>query len=204
MRSRRVSDDTLDNAVSAVSSADGAPMGPYLAAALRRLADLDDPGDAPPAAGPESGPGSGPAAGAPGAPVDGPTATFAVEPDPESVTAARHFAVATLRAWGLAALCDDVGLVASELVTNALRHSLPACPDEGADATIRLRLLRAAPYLLCGVVDSGTAVPRRRDPDYIAESGRGLHIVDSFSARWGWTRLEPGGKIVWAVFRLPR
>ena len=179
MTSRRVSDDTLDNAMSNVSPADGAPMSPFLEAALRRLATLDGP-------------------------VDGPAATFTVEPDPESVTAARHFAVATLRTWGLAALCDDVGLVASELVTNALRHSLPACPDEHADPTIRLRLLRAAPYVLCGVVDSGRAVPRRRDPDYIAESGRGLHIVESFSARWGWTRLDPVGKIVWAVFRLPR
>jgi anti-sigma regulatory factor (Ser/Thr protein kinase) len=175
MRSRRVSDDTLDNAVSNVSSADGAPMGPFLEAALRRLAS-----------------------------VDGPAATFTVQPDPESVTAARHFAVATLRAWGLTAVCEDVGLVASELVTNALRHSLPACPDERAEATIRLRLLRAASYVLCGVVDSGPAVPRRREADYIAESGRGLHIVESFSARWGWTRLDPVGKIVWAVFRLPR
>jgi anti-sigma regulatory factor (Ser/Thr protein kinase) len=175
MTSRRVSDDTLDNAVSDVSSADGAPMSPFLEAALRRLAA-----------------------------VDGPAAGFTVEPDPESVTAARHFAVATLRAWGLPALCDDVGLVASELVTNALRHSLPACPDERADATIRLRLLRAAPYVLCGVMDSGAAVPGRREPDYIAESGRGLHIVESFSTRWGWTRLDPVGKIVWAVFRLPR
>lgn len=183
MTSRRVSDDTLDNDVSDVSSADGAPMGPFLEAALRRLAATDEPAHEP---------------------ADGPTATFTVEPDPESVTAARHFAIATLKAWGLDALCDDVGLVASELITNALRHSLPACPDERADATIRLRLLRAAPYVLCGVVDSGTAVPRRREPDYIAESGRGLHIVESFSVRWGWTRLDSVGKIVWAVFRLPR
>jgi anti-sigma regulatory factor (Ser/Thr protein kinase) len=175
MTSRRASDDTLDNTVSDVSSADGAPMDPFLVAALRRLAT-----------------------------AHGPAAGFTVGPDPESVTAARHFAVATLRAWGLAALCDDVGLVASELVTNALRHSLPACPDERAGATIRLRLLRAAPYVLCGVVDTGAAVPRRREPDYIAESGRGLHIVESFSTRWGWTRLDPLGKIVWAVFRLPR
>jgi hypothetical protein len=175
MTSRRASDDTLDNAVSDVSSGDGEPMDPFLVAALRRLAA-----------------------------AHGPAADFTVEPDPESVTAARHFAVATLRAWGLAALCDDVGLVASELVTNALRHSLPACPDERADATIRLCLLRAAPYVLCGVVDSGAAVPRRGEPDYIAESGRGLHIVESFSTRWGWTGLDPDGKIVWAVFRLPR
>ncbi|HEU5159497.1 MAG TPA: ATP-binding protein [Streptosporangiaceae bacterium] len=175
MTSRRVSDDTLDNSVSDVSSADGAPVSPFLAAAVKRLAK-----------------------------AGGTTATFAVEPDPESVTAARHFAMATLRAWGLARLCDDVGLVASELVTNALRHSLPACPEQSTSPSIRLRLLRAAPYLLCGVVDSGSAVPRRREPDYIAESGRGLHIVECFSDRWGWSPLEPAGKIVWALFELPR
>jgi anti-sigma regulatory factor (Ser/Thr protein kinase) len=174
MTSRRVSDDTLDNAVSNVFSADGAPVSPYLKAALRRLAT-----------------------------ADGAAAGFMVEADPESVTAARHFAVATLKAWGLREMCDDVGLVASELVTNALRHSLPACPDEGVRASIRLRLLRSAPYVLCGVVDAGAADPRRRDPDYIAESGRGLHIVESFSTRWGWIRLSTSSKIVWAIFQLP-
>jgi anti-sigma regulatory factor (Ser/Thr protein kinase) len=174
MTSRRASDDTLDSTVSHVSCADGEPVSPYLESALNRLA----------------------------AP-DGPAATFTVEPDPESVTAARHFATATLKAWGMAALCDDVGLVVSELVTNALRHSLPPCPGETATATIRLRLLRAEPYLLCGVIDAGAAVPRRREPDYIAETGRGLHVVESFSARWGWTRLAPSRKIVWAVFQVP-
>ena len=174
MTSRRVSDDTLDSAMSDVSAADGAPLSPYLQVALARLAT-----------------------------ADGAAATFTVDPDPESVTAARHFAIATLRAWDLAGLCDDVGLVASELVTNALRHSLPACPDESDLAPIRLRLLRAAPYVLCGVADSDIAVPLRREPDYIAESGRGLHIVESFSARWGWTMLRPTGKIVWAVFHRP-
>lgn len=175
MTSRRASDDTLESAVSHVSCADGEPVSPYLESALNRLA----------------------------AP-DGPAATFTVEPDPESVTAARHFATATLNAWGLGALRDDVGLVVSELVTNALRHSLPACPNESAQATIRLRLLHAAPYLLCGVADTGAADPRRREPDYIAETGRGLHVVESFSTRWGWTRFPAAGKIVWAVFRSPR
>jgi hypothetical protein len=63
-------------------------------------------------------------------------------------------------------------------------------------------MLLAAPYLVCGVIDQGSALPLRREPDYIAETGRGLHIVDSFSTRWGWTRLTPIGKIVWAAFRV--
>jgi anti-sigma regulatory factor (Ser/Thr protein kinase) len=158
--------------MSGVSSTDGARIGPFLRSALARLA----------------------------APDAAATATFTVEPDPESVTAARHFAGATVRGWRLAELCDDIALVASELVTNALRHSLPACPDERARTAIQLRLLRAAPYVLCGVADTSSDVPRRREPDYIAETGRGLHIVESFSTWWGWTRLQPRGKIVWAVF----
>jgi anti-sigma regulatory factor (Ser/Thr protein kinase) len=179
MTSRRASDDTLDSAVSRVSAADGEPISPSLRAALDRLAA-----------------------------TSGPAESYTVEPDPESVTAARHFATGTLEARGMAGLCDDVGLVVSELVTNALRHSLPGhglpgCA-EAARSAIRLRLLLEPPYVLCGVIDQGAALPLRREPDYIAETGRGLHLVDSFSTRWGWTRLPPVGKIVWAIFQVPQ
>ncbi|GAA3931746.1 ATP-binding protein [Actinomadura viridis] len=158
-----------------------------------------------------------------------PTVSFTVLPDPESVTEARHFAVSRLDGWGTGALADDVGLVVSELVTNALRHSGgPAfhradprgpvlrgghafrggCEDGSADplgsapAAIRLRLLYKAPWLLCGIMDASRSAPRRKEPDYIAETGRGLHLVESFSIRWGWCGL-PQGKVVWALFRTP-
>jgi anti-sigma regulatory factor (Ser/Thr protein kinase) len=135
---------------------------------------------------------------------DGPT--YSLQPEPESVTEARHFAAAALRKWGLSALTDDVALVVSELVTNALRHSLPPHPGHSRTGLIRLHLLTPTPeasaYLLAGVVDSGTEAPRRRVPDFVAETGRGLHIVESFSRRWGWTPLR-GGKIVWALFGPP-
>jgi hypothetical protein len=173
MTSRRASNDTLDSAVSHVSAADGESLSPYLVCGLDHLA-------------------TGDAAG-----------TFTLDPDPESVTAARHFTMARLKAWGMAALCDDVGLVVSELVTNALRHSLPSFPVASA-RSIRLLLLPREPFLLCGVADTSDALPRRREPDYIAETGRGLHIVESFSTRWGWTLLQSGGKIVWAVFQTQR
>jgi hypothetical protein len=135
-----------------------------------------------------------------------PTVSFTVLPEPESVTEARHFAVSRLNRWGVSALAGDVGLVVSELVTNALRHSTaPTAWGRtlaSAPAGIRLRLLYHAPWLLCGIMDSSPAAPRRREPDYIAETGRGLHLVESFSARWGWCGL-PQGKIVWALFRSP-
>ncbi|RKS72218.1 histidine kinase-like protein [Actinomadura pelletieri DSM 43383] len=147
----------------------------------------------------------------------GATVSYTVEPDPESVTAARHFAVSRLMEWRLPELADDVGLVVSELVTNALRHSGgtngrpgdavhhegvygdPADPLGSAPSAIRLRLGLDAHWLLCGIMDASRAAPRRREPDYIAETGRGLHLVESFSSRWGWRTL-PRGKVVWALF----
>ncbi|WP_245667480.1 ATP-binding protein [Actinomadura macra] len=150
-----------------------------------------------------------------------PTVSFTVRPDPESVTDARHFALSRLTEWGVPVLADDVGLVVSELVTNALRHSGraiigrpgddvhregvyddPADPLGSAPSAIKLRIVHNAPWLLCGIMDSSRAAPRRKEPDYIAETGRGLHLVESFSVRWGWRTL-PQGKIVWALFRSP-
>ena len=33
----------------------------------------------------------------------------------------------------------------------------------------------------------------------LTEHGRGLHVVEALSARWGWTPYEPG-KAVYAIF----
>lgn len=48
-----------------------------------------------------------------------------------SVRDAREFTAATLRRWGIAEYCDDVIVVVSELVTNALRHAAPAGEQNG-------------------------------------------------------------------------
>ncbi len=42
-----------------------------------------------------------------------------------SVRAARYFTLATLRLWGTAHSSQDIAIVVSEMVTNALRHALP-------------------------------------------------------------------------------
>lgn len=138
------------------------------------------------------------------------TVALTVRPDPEAVTEARHFVTGRLDDWDLGALTDDVALVVTELVTNALRHSLPACagllPPTAVPGAIQLRLLpgRSAgtPWLLCGILDGTRQGPQRKEPDYIAETGRGLHLVDSFTHRWGWRGL-PHGKVVWALFQIP-
>jgi anti-sigma regulatory factor (Ser/Thr protein kinase) len=127
-------------------------------------------------------------------------ATCELSATPESVREARQFTRATLQRWDLIALHDSMELVASELVTNALRYAVPL----GAPgAPVRLSLVRLASRVVCAVRDPSTVAPVAKDPDYVAETGRGLHLVDSFSENWGWHPLSGNGKVVWALFLAP-
>lgn len=124
----------------------------------------------------------------------------------EAVREARCFTRATLDQWDVGDRFDDICLVVSELVTNALRHAVPAdaaCAEHAA--SVRLHLMRWTERLVCAVRDPSheTPVPRDSD-DFAAESGRGLFLVDSFADSWGWHPLAGtlDGKVVWALFRL--
>jgi hypothetical protein len=142
--------------------------------------------------------------------VDPHVVTCTLAPRYEAVRTARDFARTALQRWGLGELFDDVALVASELVTNALRHAIGARPDQpGADLPvqplpdgrlpIRISLVHRSPQVVCAVSDPSSTGPVAREADFVAESGRGLHLVDSFSRSWGWHPLS-GGKVVWALF----
>lgn len=131
-----------------------------------------------------------------------PAASRVFAPHAESVRDAREFTRATLRGWGMAAVCDDAELVVSELVTNALRHGLcgPGAPGaDGSGPVIGLRLMIQAPHLLCMVTDPSREIPLRRDSDLLDTTGRGLCVIESCSSRWGWRPLDGGGKVVWAL-----
>jgi two-component sensor histidine kinase len=117
------------------------------------------------------------------------------------VKAGRDFTRATLREWGMSAVTDLAELVVSELVTNALRHGIPARRRVGDQHVVRLRLLGQAPFVMCMVADPERSIPVLRDADPAAESGRGLTVVDGCSVRWGWHLLDEGGKVVWALLR---
>lgn len=117
-----------------------------------------------------------------------------------SIPAARHFTIDTLRQWDVAGRCEDIALVVSELLTNALRH---ASPDPvGACCPIQLGLLQPGPCILCAVADPSEQVPVPREPDYLAETGRGLHVISALSDKWGYTQPGAAGKVVWAMFSL--
>ena len=116
-----------------------------------------------------------------------------------SVRAARDFTVATLHRWSAAERGQDIAIVVSELLTNALRHALPGSGEARPRRPVRLGLLQLKPCVLCAVADPSTAAPVPRPPGSLGETGRGLHIVCALSDGWGYT-MSDTGKVVWAMF----
>jgi anti-sigma regulatory factor (Ser/Thr protein kinase) len=130
------------------------------------------------------------------------TASCQLDPGSASRTA-REFTGQTLRGWGLLALADDVMVIVSELVSNALRHGRDGVGAAVHDR-VELILWRRSGEVVCAVTDPGAQVPVMAEPDPLAEAGRGLHVVEALSATWGWTRLSDRRKAVWAALAMPQ
>lgn len=119
--------------------------------------------------------------------------------DARAVCAARSFTIATLRHWGAAQRCEDIAVVVSELLTNAVRHAWPASGDPRPRWPIRLGLLQCGRCVLCAVADPSGQAPVPREPGELAETGRGLEVIGALSDKWGYSASELG-KVVWATF----
>lgn len=114
--------------------------------------------------------------------------------DLPSVTRARHFVRDVLVGWDLEALVDDAQLGTSELVANAIRHA-------GTDLVLTIRV----DGVVTIAIQDGEPELRRpviADSDFLAENGRGLHIVAAISHDWGITTAA-NGKVVWFNLALP-
>jgi serine phosphatase RsbU (regulator of sigma subunit)/PAS domain-containing protein len=109
-----------------------------------------------------------------------------VPSDPAVVPRIRFQVSRQLKTWGLEQLAFATELIASELVTNAIRY--------GTQPT-RLRLLHDH-SLVCEVADGSSTSPHLRRAATTDEGGRGLFLVAQFSQRWG-TRYTAHGKIIW-------
>jgi hypothetical protein len=110
------------------------------------------------------------------------TRTFAFSR--EAPAAARHFAVATLNAWGAAELADDAALVVTELAANAIMHVRSAFT---LILSVRDDLLRIS-VRDAGPLDSAALRPAPL---------HGLWAVDALASRWGVESLGNAGKTVW-------
>ncbi|MDX2644368.1 SpoIIE family protein phosphatase [Streptomyces sp. PA03-1a] len=119
-------------------------------------------------------------------------ACWDVPDDPAAVSALRSAITRRLRAWGLDELSFTTELIASELITNAIRH--------GA-GPVQARLLRDR-ALVFEVADASGTSPRLRRAATTDEGGRGIFLVAQLCRRWG-TRYTERGKVIWTEQQLP-
>jgi anti-sigma regulatory factor (Ser/Thr protein kinase) len=113
-----------------------------------------------------------------------------LEPTIRAPREARGFVSRHLDELGYPKLIDDAAMIVCELVTNSVREA-PGTP-------VWVNLRWAGAYPLLEVWDCSPDPPVFKDPDYLAEKGRGLHIVAELSLRLGWD-VFPCGKVVWAL-----
>jgi anti-sigma regulatory factor (Ser/Thr protein kinase) len=100
----------------------------------------------------------------------------------EYVAAARRWAQSVAAAWGTVGV--EVGLVVSELVTNALVHTRSGRPG----GTVVVAVAGGWDSVTVHVHDLGAdggQVLRPRQAGADADGGRGLRIVIALSAEWG-------------------
>jgi anti-sigma regulatory factor (Ser/Thr protein kinase) len=123
---------------------------------------------------------------------------------PEAAKAARDFTHTTMADWQLDELIHEAILIASELVTNAIRHGQCLAVDGADSARVALAWQRHAGRVICTVTDRNPRPPVLGSPDRDAESGRGLQVVQALAATWGWIMLGATSKAVWAALTIPR
>jgi anti-sigma regulatory factor (Ser/Thr protein kinase) len=107
--------------------------------------------------------------------------------DHRDVARARAFVQEQCVACGLLTACDDAALLASEVVTNALRH---------AAGPITVRAARDDGHLVVLVADRSPDPPVVLRPDPWSETGRGMALVEAIADGWG-VSPHPSGKVVW-------
>lgn len=129
---------------------------------------------------------------------------------PSAVSLTRRFIEAHLRKWHLEEMTYTAALVASELVTNAIKATGITEAPAGyaaiydmdlARVTTRLRL--SASSLFTEVWDGDPHPPVPACPGDLDEDGRGLMLVTALTAAWGYYP-SVTGKVVWAEITVPR
>jgi anti-sigma regulatory factor (Ser/Thr protein kinase) len=107
---------------------------------------------------------------------------------PAAAAEARGHVRAAIRSWAVPVDPDAAVLLTSELVTNAIRH------EPGRAVLLVITCSRG--QLRVDVHDTSRSLPVVADVPTDAETGRGLLLVATLSAEWGFYR-TPAGKAVY-------
>ncbi|MFI5799051.1 ATP-binding protein [Streptomyces sp. NPDC051677] len=117
--------------------------------------------------------------------------------DATRVGAMRRIAAAKLRYYGLDALIDEVMLIVSELLTNAVLHS------GTQEIALLLRIEDGVLHIVVTDGMEGSAMSRPANDN--AESGRGLALVEALAkengGEWGTSDV---GATTWCCLALPK
>lgn len=103
---------------------------------------------------------------------------------------ARQLVRENLTSWQLRDHVHTIELVATELVSNALRHA-------GPREDVEFELSADRNRIRVSVVDGSALRPAARQVEAEETSGRGMYIVEQLVDRWGAEDLPGGGKQVW-------
>ncbi|WP_256076493.1 ATP-binding protein [Streptomyces sp. BpilaLS-43] len=115
-----------------------------------------------------------------------------IGPEPHRVAELRHAAASFLRYRNVPELlAQDVVVVVSDLVTNAIEHGR---------GSVSLRVRHIGENLLVETIDSNPSPARLRAPTADEECGRGLFLVACLAWNWG---VSEDGRTTWAAFRAP-
>jgi len=123
----------------------------------------------------------------------GPQERRRLGPTLDSPSRARDFIDETCARWPVPApVVETLKLIATELVGNAVTH---------ARTPMEVVLRRSRRHVHLAVIDHERRLAVLRGPECDrSSSGRGLMLVEAFSAAWGCTRTETG-KSTWATVR---
>jgi len=124
------------------------------------------------------------------------SAEWSVPADPGHVGVIRRRAAFQVTQWGLAGLAETVGLLLSELLTNAVKA--------GSGGAMTAHLSCGEHTLEVAVSDTYAGKPQLSSPDPQQEGGRGLLIVTKLAKDWGTKPSAHGpGKTVWCTIAIP-
>lgn len=126
---------------------------------------------------------------------------------PSAVPCSRMFVRAVLGRWKLSDYIEAAELAMSELATNAVKmtgftEAEPKSWEITAQHVIGVQLRTLGTSLFLEVWDGSTTVPVTKNPDAVAQGGRGMRIISMLAKQWDVYRPSVGGKVVWAELDL--